>query len=141
MIQVQNCNTSCTEMSIFFIDRQCYKNNLWIVSNGKKDKFTFDEEYIQNYKDDSDNMGQHGIHFEYPNELHELHSDLPFLPKRVTLIGVRYSVICITRKTVTHIKAQKLETRKSIQSNRVQRRSVAETVQIYKHRTKNKIQK
>ena len=107
----------------------------------KKDKFTCDEEYIQYYKDGSDNMGQHGIHVEYPKKLQELHSDLPFLPERVTLIGVRYSVICITRKTVTHIKAQKLETRKSIQSNRIQRKSVAETIQIYKHRTKNKSQK
>lgn len=107
----------------------------------KKDKFTFDEEYIEYYKDGNDNMGQHGTHVEYPKELHKLHSDLPFLPKRVMLIGVRYSVTCITRKTVTYIKAQKLGTRKSIKSNRVQRKRVAETIQIYKHRTKNKSQK
>ena len=45
----------------------------------RKDKLTFDKEFIQNYGEDSDNDGK------YPKELHELHSDLPFLPERMNI--------------------------------------------------------
>ena len=47
-----------------------------------KDVSKIDEEFIKNYEND-DNIGYIlKVDIEYPKELHDLHSDLPFLPKK-----------------------------------------------------------
>ena len=51
------------------------------VKNASK---IIDEECIKNYYDHNSNMGLFlKVGIEYPKELHDLHSDLPFLPERI----------------------------------------------------------
>ena len=45
----------------------------------RKDKFTFDEDFIQY---DADSTSLKLMLLKYPKELHKLHSDLPFLPEK-----------------------------------------------------------
>lgn len=47
----------------------------------RKDKFTFDEEFIQYYEEDIDKGYILETDVKYPKELHKLHNDLRFLPK------------------------------------------------------------
>ena len=44
-----------------------------------------DEHFIKNYGEDSDKGYILEVDIEYPKNLHELHSDLPFLPKRMKI--------------------------------------------------------
>ena len=58
-----------------------------------QDLSKIDEEFIENYDDDSiaGYFIEAGI--EYPKELHSLNSDLPFLPKRMEVNGCK-KLIC-----------------------------------------------
>ena len=49
----------------------------------KKNMLTFNEEFIKNYDDDSDKGYILEVDVEYPKDLQDLHSDLPFLPERM----------------------------------------------------------
>ena len=51
--------------------------------NCRKEKFAFDERLIEDYGEDSDKGYILEIDVKYPKELHDLHSDLLFLPKRM----------------------------------------------------------
>ena len=44
------------------------------------DKSIFDDEFIKNYNQDSNKGYILEVDVEYPKKLHDLHSDLPFLP-------------------------------------------------------------
>ena len=44
-----------------------------------------DEKFIKNYDEDSDKGYILEVDVKYPRRLHDLHSDLPFLPKRMTI--------------------------------------------------------
>ena len=44
-----------------------------------------DDDFINKYDKDSDKEYIHEIHVEYPKKLHDLHSDLPFLPERMKI--------------------------------------------------------
>ena len=70
-------------------------NNLygWVMSqklpvNGfkwVKNTSKIDEEFIKNYDEDSDKGYILEVDVKYPRKLHDLHSDLPFLPKRMKI--------------------------------------------------------
>ena len=50
-----------------------------------KDLSKKDEDFIKNYDKDSDKGYIIGVNVKYPKNLHDLHSDLPFLPKRMKI--------------------------------------------------------
>ena len=70
-------------------------NNLygWAMSqklpvNGFKwvnDISGINEEFIKNYDENNDKLYIHEVDVKYPKKLHDFHSDLPFLPKRMEI--------------------------------------------------------
>ena len=94
-------------------------NNLhgWAMSqkipvNGFKwieDTSEINEEFIKNYDEDSDKGYILEVDVKYPKKLHDLHSDLPFLPKRMKIDKCK-KLVCNLRnkkKYVVHIKSLK----------------------------------
>ena len=83
-------------------------NNLygWAMSqklpkNGFKwinDVTEIDEEFIKNYDEDSDNGYILEVDVKYPKKLHDLHSDLPFLPKRMKIDKCKKSLCNLRNK-------------------------------------------
>ena len=57
-------------------------NFKWIE---KDDLLKFNENFIKNYDENSDKGYLLEVDIEYPKNLHKLHSDLPFLPERMTI--------------------------------------------------------
>ena len=47
-----------------------------------KNVYKFDEDFIKNYDEDSNKGYLLEVGVEYPKDLHNLHSDLPFLSER-----------------------------------------------------------
>ena len=45
----------------------------------------FNEEFIKNYDEDSSKASILEVDIEYPKDLHNLHSDLPFLSERMKI--------------------------------------------------------
>ena len=67
------------------------------------------EEFIKNYNENSDKGYIFEVDIKYPRKLHDLHSDLPFLPKR-TKIDKCKKLVCNLlnkKKYVAHIKSLK----------------------------------
>ena len=94
-------------------------NNLfgWAMSqklpvNGFKwinDVAGIDEEFIRNYNEDNDKEYILEVDVKYPRKLHDLHSDLPFLPKRMKIDKCK-KLVCNLRnkkKYVVHIRSLK----------------------------------
>ena len=83
-------------------------NNLygWAMSqklpvNGFKwieDTSEINEEFIKNYDENSDKEYILEVHVKYPKKLHDLHSDLPFLPKRMKIDKCK-KLVCNLRNT------------------------------------------
>ena len=48
-----------------------------------EDIFEFDESFIKNYHEESDEGYFLEVDFQYPEKLHDLHNDLSFLPERM----------------------------------------------------------
>ena len=68
-----------------------------------------DEKFIKNYDEDSDKGYILEVDVKYPRRLHDLHSDLPFLPKRMTIDKCK-KLVCNLRnkkKYVVHIRSLK----------------------------------
>ena len=65
-----------------------------------------DEKFIKNYNEDSDKGYIFEVDVKYSRRLHDLHSDLPFLPKRMKIHNCK-KLVCNLRnkkKYVVHIK-------------------------------------
>ena len=94
-------------------------NNLygWAMSqklpvNGFKrieDVTEIDEKFTKSYDDDSDKGYILEVDVKYPRKLHDLHNDLPFLPKRIKIDKCKKLVCNIRnkRKYVVHIRSLK----------------------------------
>ena len=68
-----------------------------------------DEEFIRNYNEDSDKGYILEVDVKYPRKLHDLHNDLPFLPKRMKIDKCK-KLVCNLRnkkKYVVHIRSLK----------------------------------
>ena len=71
-------------MQVICMDGQCLKNYLQMVLN-RKNRLKFNEDIIKNYDEDNDKGYILEVDVEYPKDLHDLHSDLPFLPERMNI--------------------------------------------------------
>ena len=76
----------------------------WVKSSSK-----IDENFIKNYDEDSDKGYIFEKDVKYPRRLHDLHSDLPFLPKIMKVENCK-KFVCNLRnkkKYVVHIRSLK----------------------------------
>ena len=64
-----------------------------------EDTFQFNEDFIKNYNEDSDEGYFLEVDVQYPEKLHEFHNDLPFLPERMKLQKVEKLVANLHDKT------------------------------------------
>ena len=74
-----------------------------------KDVTKIDKKFIKNYDEDSDKGYILEVDVKYPKKLHDLHSDLPFLPKRMKIDKCK-KLVCNLRnkkKYVVHIRSLK----------------------------------
>ena len=73
-----------------------------------KDTSKINEEFIKNYNENSKKGYTLEVDVKYPQKLHDLHSDLPFLPKRMK-INKYEKLVCNLhkKKYVVHIKSLK----------------------------------
>ena len=77
--------------------------------NWIKDVTEIDKKFIKNYDEDSDKGYILEVDVKYPKKLHDLHSDLPFLPKRMKINKCK-RLVCNLRnkkKYVVHIRSLK----------------------------------
>ena len=75
----------------------------------KDDLLKFDEKFIKNYDENSDKGYILEVDVEYLKNLHNLHSNLPFLPKRMKINKCSKLVCTVQDKKdyVVHIRALK----------------------------------
>ena len=62
----------------------------WIEDTSK-----FNEDFIKSYNEESDEGYFLEVTVQYPEKLHELHNDLPFLPKRMKIEKKSKSLLLI----------------------------------------------
>ena len=87
------------------MSKKLHKNAFkWI-----NDVTEIDEKFIKNYDEDSDKGYILEVNVKYPKKLHDLHSDLPFLPKRMKIDKCKKLVCNLrnTKKYVVHIRSLK----------------------------------
>ena len=88
-----------------------------------EDKLKIDEEFIKNYNENSSKGYILEVDVKYPRKLHDLHSDLAFLPKRIKtdkckkLMGDLHN----KKKYVVHIKSLKQALNHGLKLKRVHR--------------------
>ena len=71
-----------------------------------EDSSQFNEVFIKNYNEESDEGYFLEIYLEYPEKLHKVHKDIPFLPERMKIEKVEKLVTILRDKTeyVIHIR-------------------------------------
>ena len=71
-----------------------------------EDTSQFNEDFIQNYNEESDEGYFLDVDVQYPQNLHELHNDSPFLPERMKIEKVEKLVTNLHDKSenVIHIR-------------------------------------
>ena len=74
-----------------------------------KDTSEINEEFIKNYDENNDKRYIFEADVKYPKKLHDLHSDLPFLHKRIKIDKCKKLVcnLCNKTKYVVHLKSLK----------------------------------
>ena len=74
-----------------------------------EDTSEINEEFIKNYDENIDKGHILEVDVKYPKKVHDLHSDLPFLPKRMEIDKCKKLVcnLCNKKKYVVHIKSLK----------------------------------
>ena len=72
-----------------------------------KDVSKVDEELIKDYDEDSDKGYIFEVDVEYPEKLHNLHSDLPFLPERMKIDKCKLCNLHNKERYVVHIRSLK----------------------------------
>ena len=111
---MKNCNNNEESSYIQYLDA----NNLygWAMSkklplNGLKwiDNNEINEDFIKNYDENNDKGYIFEVDVKYPKRLHELHSDLPFLPERMEINKCKKLVCNLynKKKYVAHINTLK----------------------------------
>ena len=79
-----------------------------LVNNfeGIKDTSGFNQDFIKSYNEESDQGYFLKVHVQYPEKLHDLYNDLPFLPERMKIEKVKKLVANLHDKTeyVIHIR-------------------------------------
>ena len=80
------------------------KNFKWVEDTSRKN-----EEFIKNYNENSNKGYILEIDVKYPKKLHDLHSDLPFLPRKMKIDKCKKLVCNLQnkKKSVVHIKSLK----------------------------------
>ena len=108
-------------------------NNLygWVMSqklplnNFKwvEDTYKINEEFIKNYTENSYKGYILEVDVKYPKKLHDLHSDLPFLPKRIKIDKCKKLACDLhsKKKYVVHIKSLKQVLNHGLKLKRVHR--------------------
>ena len=77
------------------MDGECRKSGFeWI-----EDTFQFNEDFMKNYDEESDEEYFLEVDVQYLEKLHELHNELPFLPKRMKIKKVEKPVANLHDKT------------------------------------------
>ena len=71
------------------------------VNGCKLVKNTIDEELIKNYDENSDKEYIFEVDVKYPRKLHNLHSDLPFLPRKMKINDCKKLVCNLYNKNNT----------------------------------------
>ena len=66
----------------------------WVEDTSK-----FNEDFIKNYNEESNEEYFLEVYVQYPEKFHELHNDLPFLPERMKLEEVEKHVVNLYDKT------------------------------------------
>ena len=93
------------------------------VNNFKwvEDVSRINEEFIKNYNENSSKGYILEVDVKYPKKLHDLHSDLPFLPKRKQIDKCKKLVCDLhnTKKYVVHIKSLKQALNNGLKLKRV----------------------
>ena len=88
-----------------------------------QDTSIINEEFIKNYNENSYKGYILEVDVKYPKELHDLHSDLPFLPKKMKIDKYK-KLVCNLRnkkKYVVHIKSLKEALNHGLKLKRVHR--------------------
>ena len=88
-----------------------------------KDVTEIDEKFIKNYDEDSDKGYILEVDVKYARKLHDLHSDLPFLPKRMKIDKCK-KLVCNLRnkkKYVVHIRSLKQALNNELKLKKVHR--------------------
>ena len=72
-----------------------------------KNTSQFIEDFMKNYNEESDEGYFFEVDVQYPEKLHELHNDLPFLPERMKIEKIEKHVANLHYKTeyVIHIRS------------------------------------
>ena len=111
---IKNYNNNEESSYIQYLDA----NNLygWVISkklpvNGFKwtDNNIINEEFIKNYNENDKKGYIFEVDIKYPKKLHDLHSDLPFLPERMEINKCKKLVcnLCNKKKYVVNINSLK----------------------------------